>query len=314
MKVIEYLEKSGKPLFSFEILPPNRGGNIDSLIQVIEELVQYKPPFIDVTSHAAHLVSINGETKKKRKRPGTLGICALIQKKYNIDAVPHVLCEGFTREETEDFVIDLSYVGVHNVLALRGDDIKYTKEVPIGRSVNKYASELVRQLTSMKRGIFLDDIIEAQPIDLCIGVAGYPEKHFAAPDIDTDINYLKAKVNAGASYVVTQMFFNNEDYFAFVDKCRSQGITVPIIPGLKVITTKKQLETLPEIFNIVIPQELQDKIRKASKKKITEIGASWTSKQVEGLLRKGVPSIHFYVMQSPTPIHKVMRNLNGISQ
>ncbi len=314
MKVIEHLKKNEKPIISFEVIPPSRGSNIDSLMQVIEGLAQYRPPFIDVTSHAAHLTSVNGETKKKRKRPGTLGICALIQKKYNIDAVPHVLCEGFTKEETEDFLIDLNYVGIHNVLALKGDNINYEQEVPRGRSKNKHASDLVRQLTNMNKGLFLDDLAEAQPTDFCIGVAGYPEKHLSAPDLNTDIKYLKAKVDAGASYIVTQMFFDNKDYFAFVDKCRTYGITAPIIPGLKVITSEKQLGTLPKIFNITIPNDLYEKIKRAPQEKTIEIGAEWASRQAEDLLNKSVPSIHFYVMQSSEPIHKVMRNLNGKSQ
>ena len=215
MRVTEHLERADRPLISFEIIPPLRGGNIQSLLALIDDLVRYRPPFIDITSHAAE--AIYDETPRgimrrvKRKRPGTLGVCALIQNKYNIDAVPHVLCHGFTREETEDFLIELKYLGIDNVLAVRGDDSGYQKPIQPGRSINRFAEDLVRQITGMNAGHYLEqDLLDAEPTKFCVGVGGYPEKHFEAPNLETDIRH--AKVEAGAEYIVTQMFFDNRKY------------------------------------------------------------------------------------------------------
>ena len=315
MKVIEHLEKSKNTLISFEIIPPKRGGNIKQLLEVLEDIVKYNPPFIDITSHAAEVIfeetaSGGMQMKIKRKRPGTLGICALIQNKYNIDAVPHVLCTGFTREETEDFLIELHYLGIDNVLAIRGDDSEYKKPLKFGRSINEYAVDLIAQLNSINKGKYLEEgLLDAQPMDFCVGTSGYPEKHFEAPNLITDIRQTKAKIDAGASYIVTQMFYNNKSYFDYVDLCRREGISAPIIPGLKIITSKAHVKTLPKNFYIDIPQELAGEIEAAKPEHVLEIGVNWIAKQVEELLNKNVPAIHFYIMQSSAPIKMLMNKL-----
>src|SRR5690554_2817709 len=255
MKVTEHLTKAKEPLISFELIPPKRGGDFFSLLSVIEDISKYHPPFIDITSHSAEVIyeeTSKGIKKKiKRKRLGTLGICALIQNKYNIDAVPHILTKGFTREETEDFLIELSYLGIENVLAIRGDDNGYDKPVPEGKSVNRYAVDLVKQICAMNHGKYLEEnLLDAKPSNFCIGVSGYPEKHFEAPNLKTDIKYVKQKIEAGAEYVDTQMFYDNSVYFKYLDKCRKEGIDVPIIPGLKILTSKSHLINIPKNFYI----------------------------------------------------------------
>ena len=315
MKVTEHLEKATSTLISFEIIPPKRGGNIKQLLKVLEDIVKYNPPFIDITSHAAEAIfeettSGGMQMKIKRKRPGTLGICALIQNKYNIDAVPHVLCTGFTREETEDFLIELHYLGIDNVLAIRGDDSEYKKPLKFGRSINEYAVDLISQLDSINKGRYLEEgLLDAQPMDFCIGTSGYPEKHFESPNLVTDIRHTKNKIDAGASYIVTQMFYNNRAYFEYIDLCRKEGIGVPIIPGLKIITSKAHVKTLPKNFYIDIPQELAGEIEEAKPEHVLEIGVNWTAKQVEELLNKNVPAIHFYIMQKSDPINMLMKKL-----
>lgn len=315
MKVTEHLERATDTLISFEIIPPKRGGDIKELLKVLDDIVKYNPPFIDITSHPAEVIyeeTPGGEMKMKikRKRPGTLGICALIQNKYNIDAVPHVLCSGFTREETEDFLIELHYLQIDNVLAIRGDDSGFKKPVKYGRSVNEYGIDLIKQIVDLNHGKYLEDgLLDAEPMDFCIGTSGYPQKHFEAPNLITDIRYTKAKVDAGASYIVTQMFFDNKDYFNYVDLCRKEGINVPIIPGLKIITSKAHAHTLPKNFYIDIPAELVEELDKAKPEHALEIGVNWTYKQVEELLNKKVPAIHFYIMQNSKPINMLMKKL-----
>lgn len=314
MKVIEHLERAKEPLISFELIPPKRGGDIQSLMAVIGDLIKYKPPFIDITSHSAEVIydeTPSGIRKKiKRKRPGTLGICALIQHKYNTDAVPHILTKGFTREETEDFLIELNYLGIQNLLAIRGDDSGYDKPIPEGKSINKYACDLVDQIVGMNNGIYLEEnLLDAKPSDFCIGVGGYPEKHFEAPNLKTDIEYVKKKVDAGADYVVTQMFYDNKVYFKFVDLCRKAGINVPIIPGLKIITNKSHLVTVPRNFYISIPEELSDEISAAKPELVLDIGAEWAARQVEELFDHKVPGVHFYIMQNSKPVKKLMERL-----
>ncbi|MCX7798059.1 MAG: methylenetetrahydrofolate reductase [Melioribacter sp.] len=315
MKVIEHLAKASSTLISFEIIPPKRGGDVKELLKVLDDIVKYNPPFIDITSHPAEVVyeeTPGGEMrmKIKRKRPGTLGICALVQNKYNVDAVPHVLCSGFTREETEDFLIELHYLQIDNVLAIRGDDSGYKKPVKFGRSVNEYAIDLIRQIIDLNQGKYLEEgLLDAEPMDFCVGIAGYPEKHYEAPNLITDIRYTKAKVDAGASYIVTQMFFDNKYYFEYVELCRKEGINVPIIPGLKIITSKSQAYTLPKNFYIDIPPQLVDELEKAKPEHALEIGVNWAYKQVEELLNKNVPAIHFYIMQNSKPINMLMKKL-----
>ncbi len=316
MKVIEHLDKAKNTLISFEIIPPKRGGNVKQLLQVLDDLVKYNPPFIDITSHAAEVIyeeTPDGsmQMKVKRKRPGTLGLCALIQNKYNIDAVPHVLCSGFTREETEDFLIEIHYLGIDNVLVVRGDDHAYKKPLKFGRSVNEYAIDLVKQIVDLNNGKYIEDgLLDAEPMDICIGIGGYPEKHFEAPNINVDIRNTKEKVNAGASYIVTQMFFSNKFFYEYVKLCRETGIDVPIIPGLKIITSKAQVKSLPKNFYIDIPTELADEIDKAKPEHVVDIGVEWAYKQVEDLLNNNVPAIHFYVMQNSSPIKQLMKKIN----
>ncbi|MEM7583801.1 MAG: methylenetetrahydrofolate reductase [Acidobacteriota bacterium] len=314
MKVTEHLAEAKRPLISFEIIPPLRGGDIKGLLGLIESLVQHRPPFIDITSHAAQVVydeTPQGiQRKVKRKRPGTLGVCALIQNKYNIDAVPHVLCQGFTRQETEDFLIELRYLGIENVLAIRGDDSGYRKRLEHGRTANGHAIDLVQQIQDMNEGRYLEDLLDADPADFCIGAAGYPEKHFEAPNLQSDVRWVKAKVEAGADYIVTQMYFDNRHYFKFVDACRAAGITVPIIPGLKILTAKRQLQSIPRTFHCEIPAELSEAIENAKGKHVMEVGVEWAAKQTQELLDKNVPSVHFYVLSNAKAINTLLPRLS----
>lgn len=315
MKVIEHLAKAKETLISFEIIPPKRGGDIKQLLATLDDIVKYNPPFIDITSHSAEVVyeEKNDGTfdiRIKRKRPGTLGICALIQNKYNIDAVPHVICQGFTREETEDFLIELHYLGIDNVLAIRGDEKGLKKTIKYGRSVNENALDLVKQLNDIRQGKYVEEgLLNAEAMDYCVGVGGYPEKHFESPNLGSDIKYTKQKIDAGADYIVTQMFYNNESYFKYVDKCRAEGIDAPIIPGLKILTSKVQLTSIPKAFYIDIPFELAEEINAAKPEHVMEIGVEWTAKQVQELMNKNVPAIHFYVMQNSTPIKMLMKKI-----
>lgn len=315
MKVTEHLEKATDTLISFEIIPPKRGGDIKQLMNLLDEIVKYNPPFIDITSHAAEVVyeeTASGEYKMKikRKRPGTLGICALIQNKYNVDAVPHVICRGFTREETEDFLIELHYLGIDNVLAIRGDDSGFNKPMKFGRSANQYAIDLIQQIDSINKGKYIEDsLLDAKSMDFCIGTSGYPEKHFEAPNLDSDIQYTKKKIQAGAEYIVTQMFFDNQNFYDFEKKCRENGIDIPIIPGLKILTSKNNVTSIPKHFHIDIPIALAEEMNAANPDQAWEVGAEWTARQVEDLLNNNVPAIHFYIMQNPLPIKTVMKKI-----
>ncbi|MFB0515388.1 MAG: methylenetetrahydrofolate reductase [Candidatus Neomarinimicrobiota bacterium] len=314
MKVVDHLKKASKgngTLFSFEIVPPERGGSAVDLISIVEDLVKYKPPFIDITSHSAEVRYIekpnNIEKEVKRKRPGTLGICSLVQWKYGIDAIPHVLCRGFTREETEDFLIDSNFMSIQNVLALRGDAKRSDrKEHTSGRSINEYAIDLVKQIRDMNKGIYLDGL--GDNTSFCIGVAGYPEKHPEAPNMETDLKYLKFKVEAGADYIVTQMCFDTNIYFKFVEMCRDNGINIPIIPGIKIIGTKNQLKTIPRVFKIDIPYELSDKIEQVKEQEEVEnIGISWAEKQIRSYVNdERVPAVHIYVTNDIKLVKGVM--------
>jgi len=317
MRVTEHLERAQQPPISFEIIPPLRGGTVRTLLALIDDLVPFRPPFIDITSHAAEVVyeeSQDGIRRRvKRKRPGTLGICALIQNKYQIDAVPHVLCNGFTREETEDFLIELRYLGIDNVLAVRGDE-GYQKPLRDGKTANVYAIDLVRQIADMNRGRYLQsDLLDAEPSDFCVGIAGYPEKHFEAPNLKTDVRRAQEKLEAGAEYVVTQMFFDNAAYFAFVDECRAQGITAPIIPGLKILTSRAQLKSIPRNFYVDIPSALSDEAMGVPDDRVADVGVEWALAQAEELLARGVPSLHFYVMQHSGAIKKLMSRLKVVA-
>lgn len=313
MHIIEHLKQATKPIITFELIPPLRGGNFQQLEAVITELAAFPPPFIDVTSHPAQVdyqeTKAGFQRRIRRKRPGTLGICAILQHKHGLEAVPHILCQGFTREETEDVLIELHYLGIHNVFAVQGDNPGYEKPLAAGRSRNQQARDLVEQIAAMNQAKYLDsELLNATPTDFGIGVAGYPEKHFQSPNLETDIDRLKEKIAAGASYVVTQMFFDNHFYFSFVEQCRKAGITVPIIPGLKVLTRKEQISFLPEKFHIDIPYALSESVRQAKPEHVRDIGIAWAAGQVQELLEKA-PGVHFYVMSTAEPIKEVMRRI-----
>jgi len=314
MKVTEHLARATKPPISFEIIPPKRGDHVQDILDLVKDLQQHQPPFIDITSHPAEVVyeeTPDGiQRHVKRKRPGTLGVCSLIQHKYNIDAVPHVLCHGFTQQETEDFLIELRYLGIDNVLAIRGDDKGYRKPLRDGRTRNSYARDLIAQISKMNQGKYLDEYLDAAPTEFCVGCAGYPEKHFEAPNLETDIRRVAAKVEAGAEYVVTQMFFENAHYFRYVEQCREAGITVPIIPGLKVLTRRSHLRALPRTFHCEIPQSISDEIDGARKQDIFDIGVQWAQKQSRELLAGGAPALHFYVMSDASAVNAVIAGLD----
>ncbi|HCX21287.1 MAG: methylenetetrahydrofolate reductase [NAD(P)H] [Flammeovirgaceae bacterium] len=317
MKVTEHIKAAeGKTLFSLEIIPPKKGDSIDSLFNHIDPLMEFKPPFIDVTYHREEYVYKNRgngllEKKTIRKRPGTVGICAAIKNRYNVDPVPHIICGGFTKEETENALIDLNFLGIDNVLVLRGDSIAEEKTFKPEPDGNAYAIDLVDQVVGMNEGQYLDeDLQNAVPTTFCIGVAGYPEKHFEAPNLTSDLKYLKQKIDHGAEYIVTQMFFDNQKYFEFVDKCREAGINVPIIPGLKPITAKSHMTILPSIFHIDIPDELYTEIEKCKdNKQVKEVGIEWGIKQSKELMAAGVPVLHYYSMGKSDSVERIAKSL-----
>ncbi|MDA0779932.1 MAG: methylenetetrahydrofolate reductase [NAD(P)H] [Bacteroidetes bacterium] len=315
MKVTEHIKKAeGKTMFSFEILPPLKGQNIETIFDNIDPLMEFNPPFIDVTYHREEYEFKelpNGLLEKRvvRKRPGTVGICAAIQNKYKVDAIPHVLCGGFDKEDTENFLIDMGFLGIDNLVALRGDAVKsetYFKPEPKG---NAYALDLVHQIADMNKGVYLDeDIQNTAQTDFCIGVAGYPEKHMEAPNMESDLHFLKKKMEGGADYIVTQMFFDNEKFFAFVKNCREAGITAPIIPGLKPLATQKQLNMIPHRFHVDLPEALIKEVLKAkTKEAVREVGIEWCIAQSQELIKNGVPFLHYYSMGKSDNIHKVAR-------
>jgi methylenetetrahydrofolate reductase (NADPH) len=313
MFVTEHLDRATRPLFSYEIIPPARGRGVRDILDVVEQVMRHAPPFIDVTAHAseAYYDELPDGTIRRRiqkKRPGTISICGIIQNRYNIDTVAHLLCRGFTREETEDAALELNYLGIHNVLAIRGDETNYRKPVGEGHTVNVYAAELVEQLQQLRAGRYLGEVVNSEPVPLCIGVAGYPEKHAESPSLKADLRRLKQKVDAGADYVVTQMFFRNRDYFAFVEACREAGIGVPILPGLKVLSRKEQLSALPKHFGISLPDELVEEIQE-SPQHVGEIGVRWAERQCAELLNAGVKCIHFYVMNDAGSVLQVVERL-----
>jgi methylenetetrahydrofolate reductase (NADPH) len=303
MKLTQKLQESKKSLFSIEILPPLKGKSIQSIYDSIDPLMEFKPAFVDVTYHREEYIykKRDGGYLEKvsiRKRPGTVGICAAIMNKYDVEAVPHIICGGFTREETENALIDLQFLGIDNVLLLRGDSIKTEPSFVPEPGGHHYALDLVKQVNYMNKGLYLDDEMkDAAPTDFCIGIAGYPEKHFEAPNMTSDLRYLKAKVDAGAEYIVTQMFFDNQKYFDFVELCNKNGINVPIIPGLKIFSSKKQITSLPKIFHIDIPQPFYEALEKCKDdKQIKQAGIEWCIHQSKELVKANVPCLHFYTM------------------
>ncbi|SOS49056.1 Methylenetetrahydrofolate reductase [Tenacibaculum dicentrarchi] len=317
MKITKHIEKSkGKTLFSFEIIPPKKGNNIQDLYNNIEPLMEFNPPFIDVTtSREEHLYIDKGngllDRKITRMRPGTVGICAAIKHKYDVDTVPHVLCGGFSKEETEYLLVDCHYLGIENVMALRGDAMSHQRYFEANKDGHQYAMELVGQIQNLNNGKYLHDVIEANhKADFCIGVAGYPEKHLEAPSLQTDLKRLKEKVEAGADYVVTQMFFDNQKYFEFVKQARKMGITVPIIPGIKPIAIKRHLQLLPQVFKIDLPQNLITEIELCkNNQQIRELGIAWAIAQSQELLKAGVPVLHYYSMGKSDNIKAIAKAL-----
>lgn len=312
-KVTQHIANANdKTLFSFEILPPLKGESITGLFKGIEPLMEFKPPFIDVTYHREEYVykqRANGFLEKitTRKRPGTVGICAAIMNRFHVDAVPHIICGGFSKEETENALIDLNFLGIDNVLALRGDAIKSEGVFVPETDGHHYASELIEQITGMNKGQYLNEEMNAMyATDFCIGVAAYPEKHFEAPNLATDIKYLKRKIELGADYIVTQMFFDNQKYFDFVKRCREEGITVPIIPGLKPLTTRKQLNILPRIFHIDLPEDLAESIEKCkTDAEVRKLGVEWCIAQSKELMAGGVPCLHYYSMGKSESVRQI---------
>jgi methylenetetrahydrofolate reductase (NADPH) len=317
MKVTEYISRAnGNTIVSFEILPPLKGKAVDALWAHLDPLMEFKPAFINVTYHRSESMfkrKADGTFDKVevRKRPGTVGICAALMNRYKVDAVAHLICGGFTRQETEDALIDLNFLGVNNVLVLRGDAPKNETFFEPEPGGNRNALELLEQVINMNNGIYLEeDLKNAVKTNFCIGVAGYPEKHFEAPNMNNDLQYLKAKVDAGAEYVVTQMFFDNSKYFQYVKICNDAGINVPIIPGLKPISSKKQLTVIPRTFHVDIPEALSNEIMKCkTDAEVEVVGTEWLLQQSKELKAAGVPVLHYYTLGKPTMVANVVREL-----
>ena len=313
MKVTEHIKNAKKILFSFEILPPLKGISIQSIYTSLDPLMEFNPSFVDVTYHREEFVykkRADGllERRSVRKRPGTVGICAAIMNKYQVDTVPHIICGGFSKEETENALIDLDFLGIDNVLVLRGDPIKSETYFKPNKGGHSYASELLGQVNEMNNGVYLDeDLKNSAPTNFCIGVAGYPEKHFEAPNMRSDIHFLKKKVEAGADYIVTQMFFDNQQYFDFVNLCRENDITIPIIPGIKPMSTKKQLTLLPQRFHLNVPNPLVDQMLKCkTNEAVRQVGVEWAIQQTKELIEFGAPCIHFYSMGKSDNVQKIV--------
>ena len=313
MKVTDHEKNAkGRTQFTFEILPPLKGQNIQSIFDAIDPLMEFKPPFIDVTYHREEFNYVereNGLLEKTviRKRPGTVGICAAIQNRYHVDAIPHILCGGFSQEDTENFLIDLDFLGIDNVVALRGDAVKSETYFKPSKGGHTYAKDLVEQIKSLNQGQYLNqEILNSTSTDFCIGVAGYPEKHAEAPSLDSDIHFLNEKIKAGSDYIITQMFFDNQKFFDFELKCREAGINVPIIPGLKPLATLKQLNIIPHRFHVDLPQDLINAVVKArDNKAISQIGVEWCIQQSKELKEHGVPFLHYYTMGKSKNIRKI---------
>lgn len=312
MRITDHLKDSDQTFFSLEILPPLKGQSIQSLFDHLDPLMEFNPQFIDVTYHREEYVYKdrgNGllEKRSTKKRPGTVGICSAIKNKYDVEPVPHIICGGFSKEETENALIDLNFLDIHNVLVIRGDAIKSEGVFVPEKGGHHYAIDLLNQVVQMNQGSYLDEELQnPTPTDFCIGVAGYPEKHFEAPNLKFDLSYLKKKVESGANYIVTQMFYDNQKYFHFVEKCREEGINIPIIPGIKPITTLRQNTLLPRIFHIDIPEDLSDEIEKCKDNaQVKEVGIEWAVKQAKELMDYGVPCLHFYSMGKAEPVRKI---------
>ncbi|RFC53562.1 methylenetetrahydrofolate reductase [NAD(P)H] [Brumimicrobium aurantiacum] len=315
MKVIDHINEAKDTLFSFEILPPLKGKSIQSIYNGIDPLMEFKPKFINVTYHREEFVYKERdkgllEKVSIRKRPGTVGICAAIMNKYHVDAVPHLICGGFSKEDTENALIDLQFLGIDNVLALRGDPIKTEVTFKPAVKGHKYAVELIEQIQNMNKGQYTMDEIQLEPTDFCVGAAGYPEKHFEAMNMATDLQYLKQKVDMGADYIVTQLFYDNQKYFDFVKKCREVGINVPIIPGLKPISNLRHISFLPKFFHIDLPTELSSELLKCkTNEEVKQVGIEWGIQQSKELKAAGVPCIHYYTMTNSSEVKQIASEL-----
>jgi len=312
--VIDHINESKSTLFSFELLPPLKGQDFESTEKAIDPLMEFKPSFINITYHQQEVVYenlSNGLIKKHtvRKRPGTVGISAAIKYRYGVNVVPHIICGGFTKEDTENALIDLEFLGINDVLAVRGDPQVGMKRFIPEPDGNKYSLELVEQINGLNNGVYLDEeLLNTRSMNFCIGVSGYPEKHEEAPNMDSDIHFLKKKIEAGAHYVVTQMFYDNSKYFQFVERCRAEGITVPIIPGLKPISTKDQLISIPKTFNVDIPAELVKEMLKCkTNSEVRQLGVEWATQQSKELMEYGVPVLHFYTMGKSDNVQKIAK-------
>lgn len=317
MKVTAYFEKAkGQTLISFEVLPPLKGGSMQAIFDSLDPLMEFKPPFIDVTYHREEFIykkRTSGYYEKTsiRKRPGTVGICAAIMHRYGVDAVPHLICGGFTKEDTENALIDLNFLNINNVLAIRGDARKFEGQFIPEEEGHPYAIDLVKQIVDMNHGKYLDDNIEeGAKTDFCVGVAGYPEKHFEAPNLDLDLLHVKEKVDAGANYIVTQMFFDNRHFFHFVERCRAIGIEAPIVPGLKPLTKLHQLSSIPRHFYVDLPSDLVQALQAAkSPESRRQVGIEWCIAQSKELKAAGVPCLHYYTMGDSETIRQIIESV-----
>jgi len=312
--VIDHINDAKSTLFSFELLPPLKGQDFESTEKAIDPLMEFKPSFINITYHQQEVVYenlSNGLIKKHtvRKRPGTVGISAAIKYRYGVNVVPHIICGGFTKEDTENALIDLQFLGINDVLAVRGDPQVGMKRFIAEPDGNKYSLELVEQINGLNNGVYLDEeLLNTRSMNFCIGVSGYPEKHEEAPNMDSDIHFLKKKIEAGAHYVVTQMFYDNSKYFQFVERCREEGIAVPIIPGLKPISTRDQLVSIPKTFNVDIPAELVKEMLKCkTNSEVRQLGVEWATRQSKELIEYGVPVLHFYTMGKSDNVQKIAK-------
>lgn len=314
MKVIDKIKQAKSALFTFELLPPLKGHTIQEIYDTIDPLIEFNPAYINITYHQQEVVyktRPDGLMEKRivRKRPGTVAIAAAIQNKYKITVVPHMICGGFTKEETEDALIDFHFLGINNLLVLRGDPDKGKRKFVPEKGGHRYSSELIEQITNLNQGKYLhEDMENAMPTDFSVGVAGYPEKHIEAPNMDMDLEFLKLKVDKGAEYIVTQMFFDNQKYFDFVDKCKNKGINVPIIPGIKPVSTLNDSSLLPQTFNIDLPIELIHEINKCkTQKEVRQVGVEWAIAQSKELIKFGVPGIHYYTLDQSDNIKKIVK-------
>ncbi|MDB5273483.1 MAG: metF [Chitinophagaceae bacterium] len=316
MKVVDHIRNAKDTVFSIEILPPLKGQDIHSLFNAIEPLMEFKPPFIDVTYHREDYVykkRENGVVEKVSvyKRPGTVAISAAIMNRFKVDAVPHIICGGFSKEETENALIELNFLGIDNVLALRGDPIKAEGRFIPEHNGNAYATDLIQQISNLNKGIYVEDgILNASSTNFCIGIAAYPEKHFEAVSLESDLKYLKQKVDLGAEYIVTQLFYDNSKFFAFEKQCKDMGITIPIIPGLKPLSTKKQLTILPSIFYVDMPEALVKAVNACtSDDQVRQVGIEWCIQQSKELKASGIPVLHYYTMGKSDAVYAIAKEL-----